>query len=481
MGKFDDNTEKRLINDIMMLLVTHYGGGLAEGDLDKELSAVQQAYDDARLSHEGQLRKSGEPYIFHPLRVTHMAARHWMDFPSVIAALLHDVVEDTPVTLGEVSDKYGKEVALLVDGLTKVTSSELNRQDMSRQDLKEATYKKTVLAAIEDIRVLCLKFWDRIDNLLTITALSEEKQKLIAEETRTIYVPLAQHLGMGYVATELDSLSLQLIYPRRAKRYKTRVEEVREQTKDYLRKVRAKITNACEHQRLDVSLKDRWRPFSIAGAREMNRGFVALYTLVVQVDRIQDAYVFLGLLHSMFPSIPGKLRDHLNVSSQFGYQALKTTVQVGEQRMRVEITTRKLARFNESGVLAPGFEFKWDNFRDLMRSLMEGESAFDTASLKLASATIQVYTPRGDVRILPEGSSVLDFAFDIHDSIGLTARRGRINGRTRLLKTRLLDGDQVEVEAAEAPEVLPKWLEWAVTPKARNSIRRYLRNKVRTA
>ncbi|PLX85278.1 MAG: phosphohydrolase [Desulfuromonas sp.] len=481
MGKFDEKTESRLINDIMMLLVTHYGGGFSEERLDKELAAVQAAYEDARLSHTDQVRKSGEPYIFHPLRVAHMAARHWMDFPSVMAALLHDVVEDTPVTLGEVRNRYGEQVALLVDGLTKVTASELNRQELSRQDLKEATYKKTVLAAIEDIRVLCLKFWDRIDNLLTINALTPEKQKLIAEETRTIYVPLAQHLGMGYVATELDSLSLRLIYPRRAKRYQRQVDLVCEQTADYLRKIRAKIMNACEHQRLDVSLKNRWRPFSIAGAREMNRGFVALYTLEVQVDRTRDAYIFLGVLHSMFPSIPGKLRDHLNVSSQFGYQALKTTVQVGEQRMRVEITTRKLARFNESGVLAPGFEFKWDNFRELMRSLMEGESAFDTASLKLASATIQVYTPRGDVRILPEGSSVLDFAFDIHESLGLNARRGRINGRTRLLRTRLLDGDQVSVETSSHPEVLPKWLEWAVTPKARNTIRRYLRNKVRTA
>lgn len=481
MSSYDEQTEKRLLNDVLTLLVTHYGGGLTEEQLDVGLQTVQLAYDNARASHIGQTRKSGEPYIFHPLRVSLLAARHWMDFSSVIAALLHDVVEDTPVTLEEVRLDYGDEVALLVDGLTKVTASEMNHQRLNRQDLKEATYKKTVLAAIEDIRVLCLKFWDRIDNLMTINALPPEKQKLIAEETRTIYVPLAQHLGMGHVANELESLSLQLIFPRRAERYRERVSVVREQTRDYLRKVRAKITNVCEHQKLDVTLKDRWRPFSIAAAREMHRGFVALYTLEVHVDRIQDAYLFLGILHGLYPSIPGKLRDHLNVSSQFGYQALKTTVQVGEQRMRVEITTRKLARFNYSGVLAPGFEFKLDNFRDLMRSLMEGESAFDTASLKLASATIQVYTPRGDVRTLPEGSSVLDFAFEIHESLGLTARRGRINGRTRLLKTRLLDGDQVEVETSEKPEVLPKWLEWAVTPKARNTIRRFLRNKVRTS
>lgn len=464
------------MTDIMELLVTHYGAELSEEELDHEISRVEQALEDARHSHQGQRRKSGEPYIFHPLRVTHLAARHWMDFPSVIAALLHDVVEDTPVTLHDVRAKYGNEVAHLVDGLTKVTSELL-----SYEDLKKETYKKTLLVAIDDIRVLCLKFWDRIDNLHTIDALPPHKQKLIADETRTVYVPLAQHLGMGHVATELESLSYSLLYPRRAKRFAQTIVKVKHDNKDFLRKIKAQIVNRCDQQKLVVSLKDRWRAFSITSARAMSRGFSPLYTLEVQVDRTMDAYLFLGILHGLFPPIPGKLRDHLNSTSKYGYQALKTTVQAGEQRMRVEITTRKLARFNDSGVLAPGFKFHHENFRELMKSLMEGESAFDTEALKLASATIQVYTPQGEIRTLPEGSSVLDFAFDIHDSLGLHAHRGLINGRTRLLKARLLDGDQVVVETAEKPEVLPKWLEWAVTPRARNSIRRYLRNKVRSS
>jgi len=465
-----------MITEIMELLVTHYGAGLSEEELDFEIHRVEMAMEDARRSHKGQLRKSGEPYIFHPLRVTHLAARHWMDFPSVIAALLHDVVEDTPVTLKEVKQKYGSEVAHLVDGLTKVTS-----EVMTREELKKETYKKTVLVAIDDIRVLCLKFWDRIDNLLTIDALSQQKQHLIAEETRTVYVPLAQHLGMGYVATELESLSCNLLYPRRGEIYNQKIDQLKKENANYLRKTRAKIMNACEQQKLTVQLTDRWRPFSIAAAQAVQRGFATLYTLEVQVDRMMDAYIFLGLLHGMFPPIPGKLRDHLNMSSKHGYQALKTTVQVDEQRLRVEITTRKLYRFNDSGVLAPGFKFRHDNFRELMKSLMEGESAFDTESLQLASTTIQVYTPQGEIRTLPEGSSLLDFAFEIHESLGLHARRGRINGRTRQLKTRLLDGDQIAVETSEKPEVLPKWLEWAITPKARNTIRRYLRNKVRSS
>ena len=475
MAEFSERTEQRMINEILELLVTHYGAGLAEADLDRELEMVGQALTDARSSHKGQVRKSGEPYIFHPLRVTHLAARHWMDFPSVIAALLHDVVEDTPVTLEEVKEKYGSEVAHLVDGLTKVTS-----KVKSRDELKKETYKKTVLVAIDDIRVLCLKFWDRMDNLHTIDALPLHKQKLIAEETRTVYVPLAQHLGMGYVATELESLSYNLLYPRRGQTYDHKIVQLQLENSTYLRKTRAKIVNACEQHKLSVQLKDRWRPFSIAAAKDLKRGFGSLFTLEVHVDRMMDAYIFLGLLHGMFTPIPGKLRDHLNMTSTYGYQALKTTVQVGEQRMRVEITTRKFARFNYSGVLAPGFKFRHENFRSLMKSLMDGESAFDTESLQLASATIQVYTPKGEVRTLPEGSSVLDFAFDIHESLGLHARRGSINGRMRQLKTRLLDGDQVEVETSEKPEVLPKWLEWAITPKARNTIRRYLRNKVRS-
>ena len=476
MAEFDSQIEQRLMTDIMELLVTHYGAELSEDELDFEIDRVEQALNDARSSHQGQVRKSGEPYIFHPLRVTHLAARHWMDFPSIIAALLHDVVEDTPVTLADVRDKYGEEVAHLVDGLTKVTS-----EIMTRDDLKKETYKKTLLVAIDDIRVLCLKFWDRIDNLRTIDALPQHKQKLIAEETRMIYVPLAQHLGMGYVATELESLSYSVLYPRRAKSYDQVLLLQKQDNGDFLRKIRARIVNACEQQKIDVFIKDRWRPFSVSSARSKQRGFSALFTMEVQVNRIMDAYLFLGILHSLFPPIPGKLRDHLNLTSQHGYQALKTTVQADEQRLRVEITTRKLTRFNESGVLAPGFKFRHENFRDLIRSLMEGESAFDTESMRLASATIQVYTPEGEIRTLPEGSSVLDFAFEIHDSLGLHARRGIINGRTRQLKTRLLDGDQVFVETSEKSEVLPKWLEWGVTPRARNSIRRYLRNKIRAS
>lgn len=469
-----ERLEQRLINEMMELLVTHYGGGLSEVDLDRGIDTLHRAVETARASHSGQFRKSGEPYLFHPLRVAHRAARHWMDFASVLAAILHDVVEDSPLTLAEVEAEFGSEVALLVNGLTKSSAT-----DLSREALKAETYRKQLLVAIEDVRVLCLKFWDRMDNLQTISALNPQKQSLIAEETRTIYVPLARHLGMGAVASQLEALSVGVLYPRRAARYQAVIARLQQTVEPELRKIRAALNQAFEHHKLPVLMRDRWRSFSIAGAQSMGRGFTSLYTLEIQVDRSLDAYLALGLLHSLFPPIPGKLRDHLNVPSQFGYQALKTTVQAGENRMRVEVTTRKLARFNEAGVLAPGFEFRLTNFQDLMRSLLEGESAFDTESLRLASACIQVYTPRGDTRTLPEGSSALDFAFDIHEELGLRACRARINGQTRLLRSRLMDGDQVAIEGSTTVQVLPKWLEWAVTPRARNSIRRYLRNKVK--
>lgn len=469
-----EKLERRLISEMMELLVTHYGGGLSEAELDSGIDTLHRAVETARLSHTGQFRKSGEPYFIHPLRVAHRAARHWMDFASVMAAILHDVVEDSPFTLTQVQEEFGPEVALLVNGLTKASAA-----DLSREALKAQTYRKQLLVAIEDVRVLCLKFWDRMDNLQTISALNPQKQSLIAEETRTVYVPLARHLGMGAVASELDALSLGVLYPRRAARYRSVIARLQRVAEPELRKIRSSLHQAFEQQKLSMLLRDRWRNFSIAGAQSMGRGFTSLFTLEIQVDRSMDAYLALGLLHSLYPPIPGKLRDHLNVPSQFGYQALKTTVQAGENRMRVEITTRKLARFNEAGVLAPGFEFRLANFQELMRSLLEGESAFDTESLRLASASIQVYTPRGDTRTLPEGSSALDFAFDIHEELGLHACRARINGQTRLLRSRLMDGDQVAIERKPTPQVLPKWLEWAVTPRARNSIRRYLRSKVK--
>lgn len=471
---YDERREQRLINEIMELLVTHHGGSYSEEALDRSIYDLQRALQTAREAHRHQVRKSGEPYFFHPLRVAHLAARHWMDFASVMAALLHDVVEDTPTSLESIRAEFGEEVALLVDGLTKVDDKLL-----SREVLKKQTYRKQLLLAVHDIRVLCLKFWDRIDNLRTIGALSLQKQSLIAEETRTIYVPLAQHLGMGKVALELDALSLNIVYPLRARRYEAAINEVRSRFEATLGRVRSEIHNVLEHHKLNASVTDRWRPFSIAAARTTGRGLPSLYTLDIQVDRTMDAYIALGLLHRLYSPIPGKLRDHLNAPSQYGYQSLKTTVQARELRLRVEITTRKLARFNQAGVLAPGFEFRRAGFEALMRSLADGESAFDTESLRLASATIQVFTPKGEVRTLPEGSSALDFAFAIHEKLGLHAVRARINGKIRQLKARLMDGDQVAIETVEQPVVLPKWLEWAVTPRARNCTRRYLRSKVR--
>lgn len=474
IDSYDERREQRLINEIMELLVTHHGGSFSEEILDRLIDDLQRALHTAREAHRHQVRKSGEPYFFHPLRVAHLAARHWMDFASVMAALLHDVVEDTPTSIETIRNEFGEEVSLLVDGLTKVDDKLL-----SREVLKAQTYRKQLLLAVHDIRVLCLKFWDRIDNLQTIGALSQQKQSLIAEETRTIYVPLAQHLGMGKVALELDALSLKIAYPLRARRYHAAVAEARSRYEANLGRVRSEIHNVLEHHKLNATVTDRWRPFSIAAARTTGRGLSSLYTLDIQVDRTMDAYLTLGLLHRLFPPIPGKLRDHLNAPSQFGYQALKTTVQARELRLRVEITTRKLARFNQAGVLAPGFEFRRAGFEELMRSLVEGESAFDTESLRLASATIQVFTPKGAVKTLPEGSSALDFAFAIHEKLGLHASRARINGKIRQLKARLMDGDQVAIETVEIPVVLPKWLEWAVTPRARNATRRYLRTKVK--
>ncbi len=474
MTEADRRVEQRMVNEIMELLVTHYGGGLSEEELDLGIESLQLAIEMAREAHSNQVRKSGEPYFFHPLRVAHRAARHWMDFASIIACLLHDVVEDTPITLEDVEETFGEEVALLVNGLTKVAAAEL-----SREVLKAETYRKTLLLAIEDVRVLCLKFWDRMDNLETISALNPSKQAFIAEETRKIYVPLALHLGMGSVAARMEALSLVILYPARADRYSRVIRALQTQTGAGLRRIRANINQACEHQKLDVTLKDRWRPFSIAAVREIGRGLATLYTLEIHVDATMDAYMALGVLHRLYNPIPGKLRDHLIVPSPFGYQSLKTSIQAGEYRLRVEITTRKLARFNESGVLTPGFEFRRKNFQELMHSLLEGESAIDTASLRLASASIQVYTPKGEICSLPEGSSALDFAFAIHEKLGLYARRARINGQTRQLKTRLLDGDQVQIERSDNPGVQPKWLDWAVTPRARNQIRRYLSGLVK--
>ncbi len=262
MSNPDDRYQQRLVNEIMELLVTHHGGGLSEQELDRGIGTLQQAVASARQSHAGQMRKSGEPYIIHPLRVAHLAARHWMDFASVTAAVLHDVVEDSPTTLAEIENDFGQETALLVNGLTKVSSEHL-----SREMLKAETYRKQLLVAIEDVRVLCLKFWDRMDNLETIWALNPQKQSLIAEETRSVYVPLARHLGMGHVASELDALSLNIVYPRRGSRYKSAVGRLQLESEADLRRVRTELHKGFEQHKIQALLKDRWLLFRLPGHR----------------------------------------------------------------------------------------------------------------------------------------------------------------------------------------------------------------------
>ena len=239
--------------------------------------------------------------VMHALpRIADQTQSEGLFTESLMAALLHDVVEDTPTTLEEIRGQFGGEVGLLVDGLTKVDDKLL-----SREALKEQTYRKQLLLAVRDIRVLCLKFWDRIDNLQTIGALNPRKQSLIAEETRTIYVPLAQHLGMGRVAIDLDALSLNILYPTRARRYRAAVGEVRNRHEAMLGRVRSEIHNILEHHRINATVVDRWRPFSIAAARTTARGLSSLYTLDIMVDRTMDAYLALGLLRK-YP----KLRAH---------------------------------------------------------------------------------------------------------------------------------------------------------------------------
>ena len=302
--KYDREMQK-LMMEISELLVTYHGGGLSDEALEHGIIKLNAAFKLAKSSHATQVRKSGEPYLFHPLRVSHLAARHWMGFSSIIAALLHDVVEDTPVTIEEVEEEFGIEVALLVKGLTKVENAEL-----SREVLKEETYRNQILMAIKDIRVLCLKLWDRVDNLRTIDALKPEKQALIAEETRKIYIPLARHLGMGQVADELETLALSVIYPRRASRYRRVLTGVSERSEPILKQIRSEITSEFKRHHLNVILNDTWRSFSLEGTLRISRGVSALYTLDLLVDSTMDAYMALGRLHRLYRPITGKLRDH---------------------------------------------------------------------------------------------------------------------------------------------------------------------------
>jgi GTP pyrophosphokinase len=459
---------------------------------------LSAAYEIAFSAHETQKRDNGEPYITHPLAVANILAGYRLDSSSIVTALLHDVIEDTSVTLASVQKRFGAEVAGLVDGVTKLTRLEL-QSDRTKQ---AENFRKLVLAMSKDIRVLIVKLADRLHNMRTIGAVSKpERRARIARETMEIYAPLAGRIGMESVKTELQTRSFAELDAEAYETIQARLNFLRGQGADVIEEVRNELMRVCRQADVDVvELSGREKsPYSIwEKMQRRNVAFEQLSDIMafrIIVPSRESCYVALGAIHAAFPVIAGRFKDYISTPKANGYQSLHTGVTLRHprnQKIEVQIRTPDMQMIAENGVAAHWLykqadasagdlqQFRW--VQDLLE-ILENSSAPDefleNTKLELYQDQVFCFTPKGQLIQLPRGATSVDFAYAVHSQIGDTCVGARINGRLMPLRYELQNGDQVEILTARGGTPSPAWERFVTTGKARARIRRFLTQQMR--
>ncbi|MQA66446.1 MAG: RelA/SpoT family protein [Alphaproteobacteria bacterium] len=459
--------------------------------VDEDL--INRAFVFAMKAHGAQKRASGDPYFSHPVQVAGILAQMRLDQYSIATALLHDTVEDTLATIEEIEALFGKDVARLVDGVTKLSRIEL-QSDHSRE---AENFRKLVLAMSDDIRVLLVKLADRLHNMRTLKYIDDpEKRRRIAGETMEIYAPLAERIGLHDFKDEMEDLAFAEINPEARASVIARLEFLREQGGDLDRRIIAELRTTLKKAGIAAEISGREkRPYSIWAKMQRKRvGFEQLADImafrVVVGDRAQ-CYQALGVLHATYPVVPGRFKDYISTPKRNGYASLHTCV-IGPKRNRIEIQirTREMHEVAEWGVAAhwaykegrtaerEGRRYGW--LRELLQILDQAsgpEEFLEHTKLEMFQDQVFCFTPRGDLISLPRGATPVDFAYAVHSGIGDTCVGAKINGRIMPLKTRLENGDQVEIIVSKAQRPSPTWENFVVTGKARMAIRRFIRSR----
>lgn len=465
---------------------------------ESDTKNVKKAYEWASELHKEQKRKSGEPYIIHPIQVAGILAELKMDTATVISGYLHDVVEDTTATLQDVRDNFGETIAQIIDGVTKISKI----QYQSSQEQLAENHRKLLLAMSKDIRVIIVKLADRLHNMRTLGALREEKQKRIAKETLEIYAPLADRLGISTIKWELEDLSLSYIDPEQYYHIASLMNMKREERISYVREAVDQINGAIKN--LELSHVDVYgRPKHIYSIyRKMvdkHKAFEEIYDLLavrVLTDSIPDTYAVLGAIHSKWTPIPGRFKDYIALPKANGYQSLHTTVIGPDGRpLEVQIRTHHMHEVAEYGVAAHWAYKKNrgsnkeanvdDNSQqalnviqgilELQENAKNAEDFMDGVTGDLFSDRVYAFTPRGDVFELAKGAGPLDMAFSIHTNIGIKTTGAKINGRIVPLDYKIKTGDIIEIITSANAKPSRDWLEIVSTRRARNKIKQYFK------
>ncbi|MGI9245395.1 MAG: RelA/SpoT family protein [Steroidobacteraceae bacterium] len=463
----------------------------------EHVERVQEAYDFAFQAHDGQRRRSGEPYITHPVAVADLLADLRLDSQTLIAAILHDVMEDTPNTKEEITARFGREVAELVDGVSKLDQIQFR----SRAEAQAESFRKMLLAMVRDIRVIMVKLADRTHNMRTLGAMPPAKRRTIARETLEIYAPIANRLGMHTIKRELEALGFRALYPKRYKVIETAVRAAKGNQKQFVGRIATSLKDALAQAgipaRIEGREKDAYSIYEKMRRKKLSLGEVVdVYGFRLIVDAADTCYRTIGVVHSVFKPMPGRFKDYIAIPRVNGYQSLHTTLfGPNGTPIEVQIRTEEMHRIAESG-LAAHWQYKegggsdvgvqGDRAREWLQQLVEiqqggnPEEFLESVRVDLFPDKVYVFTPKGEIRRMPRGSTCVDFAYAVHTDVGNRCVAAKVDRRLVPLRTALRNGQTVEIITAKGATPNPAWVSFVVTAKARASIRQYLKNLKRS-
>jgi guanosine-3',5'-bis(diphosphate) 3'-pyrophosphohydrolase len=453
---------------------------------------LRHAFEFSYGAHQNQLRKSGEPYFVHPLEVAKILTNLKMDYETIAGGVLHDVAEDTDITIQKVEQEFGPNIALLVDGVTKISEIKL----LEFEERQAENFRKMLLSMVQDIRVILIKFADRLHNMRTLEFLPEKKGRRIALETREVYAPLAHRLGLAKIKWELEDLTLKYLEPDIYNDLVGRIEGTRVERESLIRRVTRPIRNGLVEAKIQARFEGRPKHFYSIYNKIAKRGvpFEEIYDLLairIIVDKVEECYHALGVVHSLYTPIHERFKDYIATPKMNGYQSLHTTV-IGPEGRKVEIQirTEKMQRTAEEGIAAH-WRYKEGKLKedDLDRHLHWLRQVLDTEEAQIDSGSFMehlkinlfqdevfVFTPKGDLYRLAAQSTPVDFAFGVHTDIGMHCLAAKVNGRIVPLSYQLKSGDTVEILTSANQIPNEDWLKFVVTSKAKSKIRRYIRD-----
>ena len=458
-----------------------------------EVGKVRRAYEFGALAHAGQIRKSGEPYIHHPLAVARILGEMHMDHQTLVAAILHDVIEDTETAKAEIRKKFGKDVAELVDGVSKLTQIEFD----SHEQAQAHNFRKMLMAMSNDIRVILVKLADRLHNMRTLEALKPEKRCRIARETLEIYAPIAQRLGLNTIRLELEESGFSTFYPMRHRILAEQVIKARGHRKEIVTRIRNAVKRRMRQEKIPAQVLGREKHLYGIYQKMQNKrlSFAEVYDVYafrIIVDDVDTCYRVIGTMHNLYKPVPGKFKDYIAIPKSNGYQSLHTVL-FGPYGVPIEaqIRTREMDDVAEAGIAAHWL-YKTDartdrsgahkRARAWLHRIMEmqttagnPEEFLEHVKVDLFPESIYIFTPKGKIIELPKGATAVDFAYAIHTDVGNSCVGIRIDRRLVPLGTQLTSGQTVEVITVPGEHPDPAWLNFTVTAKARSTIRHFLK------